>query len=169
MKEYYDRDSKQPVFEVDQRVWVYSPRTRKALSKKLLYKWFGPYRIVEQSSPVHYCLRTETNKKVAFAVHANRMKPFFDPALRPVEPPPHDDPNEPYLDEVDIPEDSFEKDQPADANVNTGEISQDSTASHWLESQTNSQNAQLQSDTNQDLIDNQTVFNAEKILLRIFS
>ena len=36
------------------------------------------------------------------------MKPFVDPALRPIEPPIDDDPSEPYLDEADIPADSFE-------------------------------------------------------------
>ena len=70
--------------------------------------WLGPYRIVEQSSPVHFRLGTDTNKKVSFAVHANRMKPFIDPSLRPIEPPLFDDPSEPYLDESDIPDDCFE-------------------------------------------------------------
>ena len=36
------------------------------------------------------------------------MKPFVDPALRPIEPPSNHDPSEPYLDESDIPADSFE-------------------------------------------------------------
>ena len=36
------------------------------------------------------------------------MKPFADPALRPIEPPIDDDPSEPYLDESDIPAGSFE-------------------------------------------------------------
>ena len=103
MKEYYDRNASQPLFEIGQRVWVYTPKTKKGLSKKLLYNWFGPYRIVEQSSPVHYRLRSKNNKKVTFSVHANRMKPFVDPALRPIEPPIDDDPTEPYLDESDIP------------------------------------------------------------------
>lgn len=43
MKEYYDRNAKQPVFEVGQRVWVYTAKTKKGLSKKLLHNWFGPY------------------------------------------------------------------------------------------------------------------------------
>ena len=76
-----------------------------------MHNRFGPYRIVEQSSPVHFRLRTDTNKKVTFAVHANRMKPFIDPDLRPIDPPLFDDPSEPYLDETDIPNDSFEKGQ----------------------------------------------------------
>ena len=31
------------------------------------------------------------------------MKPFVEPALRPIEPPIDDDPSEPYLEESDIP------------------------------------------------------------------
>ena len=54
-------------------------------------------------------LRTDTNKKVTFAVHVNRMKPSIDPSLRPIDPPLFDDPSEPYLDESDIPDDCFEQ------------------------------------------------------------
>ena len=36
------------------------------------------------------------------------MKPFIDPALRPIEPLVDDGPSEPYLDESDVPADSFE-------------------------------------------------------------
>lgn len=107
MKDYYDQNFKMPTFEVGQRVWVYTPKTKKGLSKKLLHNWLGPYRIAEQPSPVHFRLRTETNKNVTFAVHANRIKPFDDPDLRPIDPPLFDDPSEPYLDETDIPNDSF--------------------------------------------------------------
>ena len=53
-------------------------------------------------------MRSKNNKKVTFAVHANRMKPFVAPALRPIEPPIDDDQSEPYLDESGIPADSFE-------------------------------------------------------------
>ena len=54
MKDYYDQKTKEPVFEVGQRVWVYTPRTRKGLSKKLMHNWLGPYRIVEKLSPVKF-------------------------------------------------------------------------------------------------------------------
>jgi len=79
MKDYYDQKSKKPDFQLGQRVWVNTPKTKKGLFKKLLHNWFGPYRIVKQCSPVNYRLRTDTNKNVTFAVHANRMKPFIDP------------------------------------------------------------------------------------------
>ncbi|XP_044164848.1 uncharacterized protein LOC122948816 [Acropora millepora] len=164
MKEYYDRNASQPLFEIGQRVWVYTPKTKKGLSKKLLYNWFGPYRILEQSSPVHYRLRSKNNKKVTFAVHANRMKPFVDPALRPIEPPIDDDPTEPYLDEADIPADSFEVSESSsrdnDTNV-TAEKHDACSPSHSQEA-LESSNQQLNDD--QVVIDNQSIFAAERIL-----
>ena len=58
--------------------------------------------------PVRYRLRSKSNKKVTFALNANRMKPFVRPALIPIEPPIDDDQSEPYLNESDIPADYFE-------------------------------------------------------------
>ena len=118
MKDYYDQKTKEPVFEAGQRVWVYTPRTRKGLSKKVMHNWLCPYRIVERLSPVHFKLRAIANKKVAFSCHANRMKPFLDPNLTPIDPPPFDDPAEPYLDESDIPKDRFEPNNSAHAEEN---------------------------------------------------
>ena len=105
-----------------QRVWVYTPRTRKGLSKKLMHNWLGPYRIVEKLSLVHFKLRTVANKKVAFSCHANRMKPFVDPNLRPIDSPLFDDPAEPYLDESDIPKDCFEPNSSVHAEENPLDI-----------------------------------------------
>ena len=150
MKDYYDRNSKQPVFEVGQRVWIYTPKTKKGLSRKLLHNWFGPYRIVEQSSPVHFRLRTENNKKVTFAVHANRMKPFVDPALRPIDPPVNDDPNEPYLHDTDNPKDSFEDGHETDVSVSSGA----------------ERSSLSQPQPEQVVVDNKSIFRAEKILKR---
>ena len=73
-----------------------------------MHNWLGSYRIIEKLSPVHFKLRTITNKKVAFSCHANRTKPFVDPNLRPIDPSPFDDPAEPYIQESDIPKDCFE-------------------------------------------------------------
>ena len=39
MKDYYNHNTKKTVFEVGQRVWVYTLRTRKGLSKKLMHNW----------------------------------------------------------------------------------------------------------------------------------
>ena len=68
MKDYYNQKAKEPVFEVVQRVWVYTPRTRKGLSKKLMHNWLDPYRIAEKLSPVLFKLRTITDNKSCFFV-----------------------------------------------------------------------------------------------------
>ena len=114
MKDYYDQKSKTPYFQIGQRVWVYTPKT-----KKFLHNWFGSYLIVEQSSPVHFRLQTENNKQVSFAVHAKRMKPFFDPASRPVDPSLFDDPSKSYLEESEILEDCFDN---SDSSVDNTEV-----------------------------------------------
>ena len=178
MKDYYDQKTKEPVFEVGQRVWVYTPRTRKGLSKKLMHNWLGPYRIVEKLSPVHFKLRTITNKKVAFSCHANRMKPFVDPNLRPIDPPPFDDPAEPYINESDIPKDCFEpgsaEPNPKDTDLNPVSIETQLSPQPQKENESNKESYrektknQLQnakeSTPEAIVIDNETVFSAEKIL-----
>ena len=102
-------------------------------------------------------MRTETNKNVTFAVHANRMKPYYDPDLRAIDPPLVDDPNEPYLEESDIPEDCFEVEQ----SVNAGNSAPTSPPNHVV-----SQPQPTSQPQQQNTVDNQTVFNAEKILKR---
>ena len=122
MTDYYDQKAKEPVFQVGQRVWVYTPRTRIGLSKKLMFNWLGPSRIVEKLSPVHFKLRTIANEKVAFSCHANRMKAFVDPNLRPIDPPHFDDPLEPFLDESYISKDCFEPNSSVHAEENSLDI-----------------------------------------------
>ena len=80
IKEYYDRNASQPTFRNRATCLGLHTKNEEGPLKKLLHNWFGPCRIVEQSSPVHDRLRSKNNKKVTFAVHANRMKPFVDPA-----------------------------------------------------------------------------------------
>ena len=116
MKDYYNQRAKEPVFEVVQRVWVYTPRARKGLFKKLMHNWLGPYRVVEKLSPVNFKLRTITDKKLLFPAAQNRMKPFVGPNLRPIDPPPFDDPAEPHLGESDISKDCFEPNNSSEAN-----------------------------------------------------
>ena len=165
MKDYYDRNVREPVFEVGQRVWVYTPRSKKGLSKKLLHSWLGPYRIVEKSSPVHFRLRTDTYKKVTFAVYANRMKAFVDPNLRPIDPPLSYDPSEPYLDESDLPKGCFEPEVPVVENASANEhlrVSNSRENSLLSEDENRLEQSQLHPDD--IVIDDETVFRAEKIL-----
>ena len=106
MKEHYDRTSKPVPFDIGCKVWVYTPKSKKGLSKKLMHNYHGPYRIVARLSPVHFRLRTMDNRPVAVPVHANRMKPYFDPNDRPIDPPCAS--NDVFdLSESDLPNDSF--------------------------------------------------------------
>ena len=108
MKAHYDQQAKPTKYKVGQKVWIYTPKTKKGLSKKLLYKWHGPFRIVKQLSPVNFQLRTQANRLLSAPVHVNRMKLYFDLDGRPTHSPDvdieHDDL---MLDESELPEDSF--------------------------------------------------------------
>ena len=92
------------------------------------------------------------------------MKPFVDPALRPIEPPIDDDPSEPYLDESDIPADSFEVSESSsrDIDANVTAEKHDTCSSSHLQDALESPNQQL--DDDQVVIDNQSIFAAERIL-----
>ena len=116
MKLQYDRTAADAPFEVGERCWVYTPKVKRGLKKKLCHLWHGPFRICRKLSPVHYQLRTCDNRLVATTVHANRMKRFYDPADRPILPPQEDDPHALSLQASDLPEDSFESD---DSNPTT--------------------------------------------------
>ena len=92
------------------------------------------------------------------------MKPFVDPALRPIEPPIDDDPSEPYLDESDIPADSFEVSELSshDNVTNVTAEKHDAYSPSHLQEALESSNQQL--DDDQVVIDNQSIFAAERIL-----
>ena len=87
MKQYYDRNTADSTFVQADSVWVYTPKTKKGLTKKLMHNWYGPYRVVERLGPAHYRLRTNGNKAVNTTVHANRMKFYIDPNERPLHSP----------------------------------------------------------------------------------
>lgn len=167
MKAQYDKYAKERQFVVGQKVWIYTPKTKKGLSRKLLHLWHGPYRLVEQMSPVHFFVRTENNSRAKFAVHVNRMKPYVSPDDRPINPP-DEEPDEPYLDISDIPEDSFDQDstsqdQPDEAqNIDQASGSQTTNNTETPE-QSQTTSIDLSQDTSH-LIDNVSVFAAEKIV-----
>ena len=106
MKELHGLQAVPPPFSLGDKVWVYTPKNRKGLSKKLAHNYHGPYRIVEFLSPVHCVLRAMDNRRVSTTVHVARMKRYVDPASRPIRQLP-DDIDEPYLLDSDLPDDSF--------------------------------------------------------------
>ena len=108
MKLLYDQSSNFPEYDLGQQVWVYSPKTKRGLIKKLRHLWHGPMRIYQKFSPVTYKVKLPNNSRIATTIHINRMKPYYDSASRPISPPEEDDPSEPYLDESELPDDSFD-------------------------------------------------------------
>eukprot|EP00794_Sanderia_malayensis_P016318 gene16318-17961_t len=85
MKLQYDKTSAPVRYDIGSKLWVYTPKSRKGLPKKLSHDYHGPYRIVAKLSPVHFKLRTVNNHPVFVPMHANRLKPFYDAAHRPIE------------------------------------------------------------------------------------
>ena len=125
MKLQYDKNSADAPFEVGQRVWIYTPKVKRGLSKKLLSKWNGPFRICRKLSPVHYQVRTCDNRLVAMTVHANRLKHFYDPADCPILPPTVDDPDDLAFDAADLLADSFSTDDSPPSSSTNAEPIQD--------------------------------------------
>ena len=107
MKLQYDKHTTPVTFDIGSKVWVYTPKTRKGLSKKLAHNYHGPYRVTAKLSPVHFKLRTMDNRPVSVPVHANRMKLYFDPSGRPVCAPSLVE-TSPDLAASDFPPDSFD-------------------------------------------------------------
>ena len=92
------------------------------------------------------------------------MKPFVDPALRPIEPPVDDDPSEPYLDESDIPADSFEVSESSSHDNDTNVTAEKHDACSPSHSQEALESSNQKLDNGQVVIDNQSIFAAERIL-----
>ena len=116
MKLQYDKNSADPQFEIGQRVWIYTPRAKRGLSKELLSKWNGPFRICRKFSPVHHQVRTCDNRLVATTVRANRLKHFYNPADRPILPPAEDNLDDLPFDTSVLPADSRESEDPKTTN-----------------------------------------------------
>ena len=86
-KRYYDKTAATPKFMVRDNVWLYNPKTEPGKSPKLTRKWTGPYYISEKLSEVNFRLRNlATHQAVKSVVHANRLRPYTNPALRPTNP-----------------------------------------------------------------------------------
>ena len=92
------------------------------------------------------------------------MKPFVDPALRPIEPPIDDDPSGPYLDESDIPADSFEVSESSSRDNDTNVTAEKHDACSPSHSQEALESSNQQLDDDQVVIGNQSIFAANKIL-----
>ena len=106
------------------------------------------------------------------------MKPFVDPNWRPIDPAPFDDPAEPYIQEYDIPKDCFEpisaEANPKDIELNPVSIEMPLSLQPQKEKESNKESDQEKTKNQlqnakeltpeEIVIDNETVFSAEKIL-----
>ena len=128
MKDQYDRSARDPKFMLGDRVWVYTPKTQKGLSRKLMHHWHGPFRIVEKCSPVHFKLRTCDNRLVSITVHANRMKPYYDPDSRPQAPPSIEMLDEPPIPDNELPDDALTSNAKAHKSTSDQPIAIDASA-----------------------------------------
>lgn len=106
MKDYHDLHAVPINHQIGDRVWVYTPRNRKGMSKKLAHNWHGPFRIVQFLSPVDCILRSVDNRRVLTTVHVSRLKRYVSPDTRPIRQPP-ENVDESYLTEDDLPPYSF--------------------------------------------------------------
>lgn len=165
-----DRTAKESDYVEGSKVWVYVPKTYKGLSKKLLHNYHGPYWVVKKLSPVRFRLRTCSNRPVSSIVHANRMKPFVDPRDWPLAPPPDID-DDLCLEDQDLPSDSFiathtNTDTTSNLSPTTDptNVRTHATTTSATDKNHSPDNHKDQDTKSEALIDNDTIFNAERLL-----
>ena len=79
-KQQFDKKAKLPAYVLGQKVWLHSPATPVGRSKKLQIHFTGPFYIVDQTSDCNFILRNcETHKQIAYPVHSDRLKAYYEP------------------------------------------------------------------------------------------
>jgi hypothetical protein len=76
-KRYYDKATRKlPQWEVGSKVWVKHDEaiSTSRPSKKLKYKWLGPYEITERISDMAYKLKLPTSMKIHPVINADRLR-----------------------------------------------------------------------------------------------
>ena len=83
-KKNFDKHAEMTEYQLHDNVWLYNPRTKPGLSPKLTKRWCGPFYVSEKLGKVNYRLRDlKTHLAIKNVVHANRLKPYYNPNLRP--------------------------------------------------------------------------------------
>ena len=86
MKLYYDQHAKDHPFWVGHKVWIYNPAVKPGLSKKLCSLWHGPFRLIDQVTPVSFKVANLQRKLQKGSIHVKQMKQYFtydDPPINP--------------------------------------------------------------------------------------
>lgn len=83
----YDEKHKVTLSPGDQ-AWVWSPDLKVGLWEKLLCQYYGPGKVVHQTSPLNYMIRlvmpsSSQCGNVEDIVHATRIKPYHAPVTSP--------------------------------------------------------------------------------------
>ena len=120
MSHYYNKTAKPQTLEIGDYVWIFTPRLRTKLSKKLLHHWHGPFYLTKQITPVTFMVRDQNNKLLKVPVNVSRMKRYFARKDRPIGVIDDDETND--IDEDDIPDDSFTLDDDKNDTSNSDKI-----------------------------------------------
>lgn len=79
-KERYDTNRVQVKYGIGDLVMVYNPRNFKSLSRKLLCRWMGPYKIIESYNDyLNYKIKDVRSGKIQ-NIHVSRLKKYYPPA-----------------------------------------------------------------------------------------
>ena len=82
-KTQHDKKAKPHNYILGQRVWVYFPKSKVGKTPKLQRKWRGPYYICMIKGNTFILRDCAGNQELPSPVHADRLKPYFDPQDRP--------------------------------------------------------------------------------------
>ena len=79
-KNQYDRSHRHVQYNMRDLVLVYKPIRKVGKSEKLLHRWFGPFRVVRQTTPVNYEVQlVGDDSGKTDIVHVVAMKHFYPP------------------------------------------------------------------------------------------
>jgi heat shock protein HspQ len=87
MKKYFDKHSTEPNYKIGDLVWLYIFVQPKHLNSKLKTPYAGPFRIIATENFNFKLRRLSDNKIMPVPVHANRILPVYNKAIRPPIPP----------------------------------------------------------------------------------
>ena len=146
-KTQHDKRASNPEFRVQDRVWIDNRKKTVGLTPKLCNKWLGPFYITQDCGNNTYRVRRcADHLEMKSAIHADRMKLYHTPELRPTNTEHEDDEND---DETDSSEDENDEQQD-DARER-----QVDDATQSQNQQNNAQNAQRHNGTQNDAPDAQ--------------
>lgn len=74
-KKNYDKRENGEAYKKGDRVWIYNPRKKRGLSKKLQRLWEGPYLVLKCIDGLTYQVAKKERAK-PYVVHFDRLKPF---------------------------------------------------------------------------------------------